>query len=57
LKKKVTGVKSAAEKQPTSITKVGEGKTFVRSALSWLFVDQTTTASTKTQRGQKSKAT
>jgi hypothetical protein len=57
LKKKIGSVKSVEVKQPTSTTKAGEEKTFVRSALSWLFVEQTTTASTKTQRGRKKKAT
>jgi len=57
LKKKTGDAKSVEEKQPTSTTKAGEEKTFVRSALSWLFVEQTTTASTKTQRGRKKKAT
>jgi hypothetical protein len=57
LKKKNTDAKSVEAKQQTSTTKVAEEKTFVRSALSWLFVEQTTTASTKTQRGRKSKAT
>jgi hypothetical protein len=57
LKKKTGSVKSAVEKQPTSTIKAGEEKTYVRSALSWLFAEQTTTASTKTQRGPKKKAT
>jgi len=57
LKKKVESAKSVAAKQPTSITKVGEAKTPVRSALSWLYVAPVTKESTTTQRGPKKKAT
>jgi len=57
LKKKITDVKSAVEKQPTYTTKADEGKTFVRSELSWLFVEKTTSECMTTQRGRKSKAT
>jgi hypothetical protein len=57
LKKKVESAKSVLAKQPTSITKVGEAKTPVRSALSWLYVAPVTKESTKTQRGPKKKAT
>jgi hypothetical protein len=57
LKKKAGNAKSVVAKQPTSIIKVGEVKTPVRSALSWLYAAPATKESTTTQRGQKSKAT
>jgi len=57
LKKKVESAKSVAAKQPTSITKAGEVKTPVRSALSWLYAAPVTKESTTTQRGPKKTAT
>jgi len=57
LKKKAGNAKSVEAKQPTSTTKAGEEKTFVRSALSWLFVAPVINTATTTQRGRKKKAT
>jgi len=57
LKKKAANVKYVVGKQPTSTTKVGEAKTPVRSALSWLYAAPATKESTTTQRGPKKTAT